>query len=388
MLIPNKYSGYQAGIRLYPFGGGGGGGSSQPGMGDSQVGNTGGTTGITGAVVPPPPPYANMAVNTQQGYDTLRSAAGQPWGQSGGQYNDLLTQGFTSNQIRDSAGQMYGAPSNENFNQLVTNAGMTSPTGRPLAGSAQFYQPVQQQQYQNYANPYTAFNVSTYGTQPMMSTAAQYQANTGGNQQNVSNSINNYLQQNPNANMNTMMAAMRGSGMNAYDVQGAGGFNNYGPRMPSPQMQQSFNPFTNNFGGGFGGGYGGGFGGFMPQMQTPFRQPMQQFQMQTPFSQPTNNFGGFGGGFGGGFSGMGRNNFVPDAPLPDGMVGTMGGTGYDPMTGRMDLGTAGGSGQYTPAPLRSSGPSQAIVGRSSQMRGTPNVMRRAEGGIASLMDEA
>ena len=32
------------------------------------------------------------------------------------------------------------------------------------------------------------------------------------------------------------------------------------------------------------------------------------------------------------------------------------------------------------------GPSQAIVGRSSQMRGTPNVMRRAEGGIASLLD--
>jgi hypothetical protein len=33
------------------------------------------------------------------------------------------------------------------------------------------------------------------------------------------------------------------------------------------------------------------------------------------------------------------------------------------------------------------GPSQAIVGRSSQMRGTPSVMRRAEGGIASLMDD-
>jgi hypothetical protein len=41
-----------------------------------------------------------------------------------------------------------------------------------------------------------------------------------------------------------------------------------------------------------------------------------------------------------------------------------------------------------PVPQRtSSGPSQAIVGRSSQMRGTPNVMRRAEGGITSLMDD-
>ena len=47
--------------------------------------------------------------------------------------------------------------------------------------------------------------------------------------------------------------------------------------------------------------------------------------------------------------------------------------------------------QPMPQPMQqaqrtSSGPSQAIVGRSSQMRGTPNVMRRAEGGIASLLD--
>jgi S-DNA-T family DNA segregation ATPase FtsK/SpoIIIE len=41
----------------------------------------------------------------------------------------------------------------------------------------------------------------------------------------------------------------------------------------------------------------------------------------------------------------------------------------------------------SPAVLRSSGPSQAIVGRSSQLRGTPNVMRRATGGIVSLLDK-
>jgi hypothetical protein len=259
---------------------------------------------------------------------------------------------------------MYGAPSNENFNQLVTHAGMTSPTGRPIAGSAQFYQPIQQQQYQNYANPYTAFNVSTYGTQPMMSTAAQYQANTGGNQQNVSNSINNYLQQNPNANMNTMMAAMRGSGMNAYDVQGAGGFNNYGPQMSMPQAQQSFNPYSNSsgYGGGYGGGFGGGFGGFMPQMQTPFRQPI-------------NNFGGFGGGF------MPQQQFTPQMQQ------------FQPQM-NMGMQTPFSSGMSQPmqrpqpAAPRSSGPAQAIVGRSSQMRGTPNVMRRAAGGITSLMDKA
>jgi hypothetical protein len=47
--------------------------------------------------------------------------------------------------------------------------------------------------------------------------------------------------------------------------------------------------------------------------------------------------------------------------------------------------------QPAPQPMAqrtSSGPRQAIVGRSSQSRGTPNVMRRAEGGITSLMDEA
>ena len=35
----------------------------------------------------------------------------------------------------------------------------------------------------------------------------------------------------------------------------------------------------------------------------------------------------------------------------------------------------------------SSGPSQAIYGRSSAMRGTPNVMRRAEGGIAGILEK-
>ena len=40
-----------------------------------------------------------------------------------------------------------------------------------------------------------------------------------------------------------------------------------------------------------------------------------------------------------------------------------------------------------PVAPRSSGPTTPIVGRSSGFRGTPNVMRRAEGGIASLMDD-
>jgi len=193
------------------------------------------------------------------------------------------------------------------------------------------------------------------------------------------------------------------------------------------QVQNPFAPQQSSYG-----GYGG-LASLMPQMQNPFMQSMQSqqtlptqsnqgpftgyspmtnpyssqqqsyqqpkqynpyqqydqslgsynpYQMQSPFNyQPS--YGGYGN--------YGRDNFIPDAPLPEGMMGTMGGTGYDPMTGRMDLGTAGGSGQYvardlTPPP-RSSGPTTPIVGRSSGFRGTPNVMRRAEGGIIDLMEK-
>jgi hypothetical protein len=171
---------------------------------------------------------------------------GVPYNQAGGLYNSLLQQGFTGNDIRNALTTQGRPVSDSDYGFLVQNAAMTSPTGRPMAGSDQFFQPVYQPQYQNY-NMGNFMGVSQYGQQPSY--------------------------------------------------------------------------------GGFGGGYGGGYGGgFMPQMQTPFNPYMNQYQ--SPFSY--------------------------QQPMP----------------------------QRT-----SSGPSQAIVGRSSQMRGTPNVMRRAEGGIASLMDD-
>ena len=312
-------------------------------------------------------PYEGLGVNTQQGFNTLVGATGQDARGSAPTYNALLRQGFGNEAIRSSASELFGTQSDANWNDIVTQAGLAA--GRPLPGSAQFYQPVYQPQYQNYANPYTAFNVSTYGTQPMTSAASSWAAGQGLGQQHVTNSANSWLQQNPGADMNTMLNAMRGVGMNAYDVQGAGGFGNYGPSFGMPQMQTPFNPYTNSF-------------------------------------------DGFGGGFGGGFGSRGGYSFTPDAPLPEGMVGTMGGRGYDPTTGRSDLGTAGGSGYFTPrasmfgefgmaspftqspqmnmgmqSPFRSSGPAQPIVSRSASMRGTPNVMRRAEGGIASLVGD-
>lgn len=236
---------------------------------------------------------------------------------TGQQYNQNLQRGTTHEQMRtmrtgpgEDAPLLYNFSPNQ-WNDITTQAGMQSPTGRPLAGSAQFYQPVYQSQYMNYARPATQFDTSMYGTQPVQSPASFSGVSRG----DINNAIGNFFQQNPNSDINATLAAMRGSGINRTDIQAFGGVNNYGPQMSMPQMQTPFNPYTNSF--------GGGFGGFMPQQQ--FRQPMQQ----------------------------------PQQPM-----------------------------QQAQSPFRSSGPSQAIVGRSSQMRGTPNVVRRAEGGITSLMDKA
>ena len=73
-----------------------------------------------------------------------------------------------------------------------------------------------------------------------------------------------------------------------------------------------------------------------PVSRPPTGGPMNPGPMPPP--QRPSNFGD------------GRDYFIPDAPLPPGMFGTMGGTGYDPKTGRMDLGTAGGSGQFVSNP--------------------------------------
>jgi hypothetical protein len=368
MIIPSKFNGFHDGVRRCFGGGGGGGGGGGDAGGPNDVYTpaytpTSTTNTNTGSVLNPgntavstatsTSPYANMAVNTQQGYNTLAAQKGIPWFQSGNAYNELLNQGFTSDQIKSSASSMYGTPSEANWTGMVQDAGMRSPTGRPMAGSDQFYQPVYNTSYQNYARPSTQFDVSTYGTQPMNSPAF----NSGMSRGNINNTIENFYRTNPmgrDAPMSDTLNFMRNSGVNREDFQSWAGKNNYSPQMSMPQMQSPFNPYTNS----------SGYGGYMPQMQqmyNPFSYQQQSYQpqMQSPFSyQPSYqpSYGGYsnyGGDFGGGF-----NMYTPVTQQP------------------------------APMPQRtSSGPSQAIVGRSSQMRGTPNVMRRAEGGIASLMDE-
>jgi len=242
-------------------------------------------------------PYEGLGVNTQQGFNTLVGAAGQDAAGKGAVYNNLLRQGFDDATIRSSANELFGNQSNADWNELVTQAGLAA--GRPLPGSAQFYQPVYQQQYQNYARPATQFDVSMYGTQPVYSPAREwndrYYGSAAAGQQAVNNAIGDYFQRNPNSDINSTLAAMRGVGINRTDIQAWGGVNNYGPAFGMPQMQTPFNPYTNSF--------------------------------QSPFS-------------------------------------------------------------YQQQPQTNYGPQQAIVSRSASMRGTPNVMmRRAEGGIASLVNE-
>lgn len=190
---------------------------------------------------------------------------------------------------------------------------------RPSGQDSQFYQPAYQSQYQNYANPLSAFNVSNYGTNPGMSTSMQAAMAPGAGgadpyYKQLQSYANLLSSQGDRNNINTLMQDMRTYGISAQDLQNASSYSPFSYQQPMQQRQAPFNPYTN-------------------QYQTPFsyQQPMQQ-QMQTPFSY------------------------------------------QQPMA--------------QPAVQPNYGPSQAIVGRSSQMRGTPNVMRRAKGGITSLLKKS
>jgi hypothetical protein len=397
MIIPNKHSGYQAGIRVYPMGGGGGG-PSQPGMGDSQVGNTGGTTGVgTGIFIPPPPQPQTMTAQI---------------------YNQNLQSGMTDEQMRTmrtgpgkDAPFLYNSTSPNQWNEAVTQAGMQSPTGRPLAGSAQFYQPVYQSQYQNY-NMGNPMGVSQYGQQPSFGPGfsggfgggfsggfggggfsggfmPQMQQPTmfGGQMQGggygqfgmnnpFSPFSNSFLNMDPNLNRGTVAdkanmyrnAIQSGFGDQQIRGQAEGLFGQQTPQAwgylqgsamgMTPGLQQQSEQDKIGF-------YQGARNqGFNDQTIRNAANQMIGNQSQSDWSYLQNK-----SGYGGGFGGYG-NQFMPQMQNPYSYQPTQTPTPYQP-----------------PMARTSSGPSQAIVGRSSQMRGTPNVMRRAEGGITSLMDE-
>ena len=431
MIIPSKFNGFHAGVRrCFSMGGGGGGGVAQP---------------LTGA-----------------------------------DYNTRLQAGETSQSIRDSTKGVTGTGmSDANWGAIVQNAGMNSPTGRPIAGSDQFFQPVYNGTYQNDANPLTANNVSNYGTyspyatelygggqqsyqpsyqqqsyqpsyqqqsyQPsyqQQSYQPSYQTNSGG-----VGSMGGYGQQaqtpfsyqQPNYQQQSSMfgGQMQGGGYGAYGSNNpfspySNSFLNLDPNLSQGTQADKANAYRSAIQNGFGdqqiynqatglfgqqspqswgylqgsamgmtpglsqgseqdkikfyqdarnqgfndqtirnaanqmtgnqsqsdwsylqnkSGYGGGSGGygnqFMPQMQTPFSYQQQSYQ---PSYQPS-----YGGSYDtSGYGAPMQANYQQPAPQP--------------------------------VPQRtSSGPTSPIVGRSAGFRGTPNVMRRAVGGITELL---
>lgn len=240
MLIPNKYSGYRAGIRLYPGGGGGGGGGDG---GGSDAGGGGGPNDISdprsglGGVFDRT--INNIRASTPPQQNLPPAAAVPTFAQpiTAATYNQMLTQGKTNDQIRSMQSGLFGSgPSDAQWNSLVAEAGMNSPTGRPLTGSGQFYQPIYQPQYQNY-NVTPSMGVAAYGTTPGMG----------------------YFMQNP-------------------DVQQAYGQNNYGmnPDQFAQTHFQRFGQFEQR---------AAPTPQYNPyQMTTPFNPYMGGFQ--TPFSTP------------------------------------------------------------------------------------------------------
>lgn len=343
MIIPSKFNGFHGGVRRCFGGGGGGGGGGSDGGGDAGGGSGAGgpndvyapkytsNTGNTG-FNPNQGSITGMnfngtgntagASNAIQDNSAFRSMGGLPYNQAGQYYNSLLQQGYTGNDIRGALTTQGRPVSDSDYGFLVQNAAMTSPTGRPMAGSDQFFQPVYNTSYQNYARPATQFNVSSYGTQPSNSPAF----NSGMSRNAINQNLNSFYQDNyrdnpMGASMSDTLNFMRNSGINRDDFQTWGGVNNYGPQMSFPQMQSPFNPYASSY---------GGYGGFMPQMQSPFS-----------YQQPS--YGGYGG---------------------------MGGYGgYD------------GYGMQSPFSYQQ--PATRYAG-SGFSRG----VRRAEGGIASLMDDA
>jgi hypothetical protein len=240
---------------------------------------------------------------------------------------------------------------------------------RPSGLDSQFYQPAYQPQYQNY-NMGNSMSISQYGQQPQINQQAGQFSTVGGNTLT------------PELARTLMQRSMTGSGVPTSEFQKFGGYDTVkalydksggdysGQGNPYPQQQ--FNPFTNQ--------YQTPFSYQQPQyqqqqMQTPFSyqppatqpapQPQTPFSYQTSTGQPNKNYG---------------LSYSAPMQLPQYVYDTI----RDVNSYQSQPVQAYQSPRAMPA--TSSGPSQAIVGRSSQMRGTPNVMRRAEGGITSLLD--
>jgi hypothetical protein len=259
-----------------------------------------------------------------------------------------------------------------------------SQVGRTLPGEAPALQPIYKSQYLNYVNPLVATNVSTYGTtqgpsEGYMAAMAPGGQGLGNYYQNLQQLGRQHSNQPDGMNYATFNPARKELGASQADLMaaysynpmqgGMGGMGNMGGQFP--QMQTPFNPYTNSYQSPF--SYGGGY--------------------QSPFSYgggaqlPRSMYGGVGGM--GGMGGMGQQPqqymqqptqqyMQPQGPQVFGDFFAMGGQGRPQLTQRPSA----------PMAPQSSGPSQPILSRAAMARGTPNVMRRADGGITSLLDDS
>lgn len=301
----------------------------------------GGTSG--GASAAPPNPFQY----SPQG--NLAGMYGTQGNISGSDINNLIQRnmgnyGYTVNALNQAG---IGQPDVANMAGIQPE-GVYTFMNRPSPYTSQFYQPIYQPQYSSYsASPQATFGVASYGTSPMMRQdimtrgmqTVPYYGFGGGNLDmfgipSVRTPFTYFPQQ-------------TGLGQNfSFDQR-----RTIQPVNPTdPRVVQGGPTVPPGSGGGGGIGIGGGgSGGSIPTIDPrDFISPMN---MRGGFDMPY--FDG-GGGFGGGF------NDITNVRTP------------------LDMGN------FSQPDIQTS-MRTPIVSRSAQVRGTPNVMRRAEGGIADLL---
>jgi len=436
MIIPSKHSGYQAGIRLYPGGGGDGSGGQGDATGNADPGSN-------------PSTQTDSAGSFGGGRGGLlgNNAGGLFGPVNTGGLSGYVDPSGASPVAFDGGGYGSDSTGNNSVVKPITptpvNPNPVNPTPvTPPPANSNIYK----SQYQNYARPTTQFSTSLYGTQPMNSPAFNSGMSRGNINQTIGNFYQTNPK-GYNADASSVLDFMRSNGLNREDFQSYGGLNNYGPQMsmPQAQTQQPFNPYTNSsqpynrFYGGqsinypqqqqqqyspFGYqpqqqqyspfSYGGGQQFVQPQMNNPFSyQPQQQQQFNqfrpgqsieypqqqqfNPYRQYEMSLGAYNPYQQQQPQQQQYNPFSYQQPQPPppfmGMTSPVGQQpqqsfgGYEQIQGQQASNTPFGSAlqQLKSTMPTSSGPSQAIYGRSAGARGTPNVMRRAEGGIVGML---
>ena len=191
--------------------------------------------------------------------------------------------------------------------------------------SSQFYQPIYQPQYKNYNSSAQPATTGSNTLTPAIAKSLMQASMSGGVNTSEFNRYGGY---------DKVKAA--------YDA-GGGSYAPPGQQYSAPSTP--FNPYTNSY---------GGTGGTFPT-QTPF-------SYQTASGQPNRDYG---------------LSYSAPMQLPQYV--------YDTIRD-IDSYQSQPVQAYKSPRATSSGPSQAIVSRSSQVRGTPNVMaKKAVGGITSLL---